>query len=134
VTARAAQEFAAGPDGIAAADAFLIDFGNANGISERVVFRARVCVAELMANALEHGQARPNADKFTVRAEWDGCSTLDLEFTDPSRPFDPTRPAKAPDNESAGGRGLLLVQGLATRSQYRHDGEANRVYLQFLAS
>jgi anti-sigma regulatory factor (Ser/Thr protein kinase) len=134
VTARAAQEFAAGPDGMAAADAFLSDFGTANGIEERVVFRARVCVAELTANALEHGRAHPDADKFTISVAWDEGSTLDLEFADTSNPFDPTRPVRAPDPESAGGRGLLLVQGLATRSHYRRDGGSNRVHLQFSAA
>lgn len=135
-TARVAREFPAAPDAIAAADDFLGDFGNTNAIPERVLFRARVCVAELMANALEHGQASPEADRFTISAEWDGCSTLDLEYTDTTAPFDPTRhegaPDSAPGSASEGGRGLRLMRGLASGCRYRHDGERNRVGLRFL--
>jgi anti-sigma regulatory factor (Ser/Thr protein kinase) len=125
------------PSGVTAVDDFLANFGNANGIVERLVFRARVCVAELAANAIEHGQARPDEDCFTVTVDWDGRSTLDVEFTDSSRPFDPTRPEAVPDSfnrERAGGVGLRLLQGLATRSSYHHDGGSNRVRLQFLAA
>ena len=136
VTAHVAREFPAGPDAIAAADDFLGDFGKTNAIPERVLFRARVCVAELMANALEHGQASPDADCFTISAEWNGCSTLDVEFTDTTAPFDPTRHEGAPDSApysgSEGGRGLRLMRGLASGSRYRHDGERNRVSLRFL--
>jgi anti-sigma regulatory factor (Ser/Thr protein kinase) len=137
VALHATRTFAAGPDGVAAADSFLDEFGHINGVAERVVFRARVCVAELAANVLEHGQAGPDTDSFTVTIGWDGSSMLDLEFTDTSRPFDPTRPEAVPADlgiETTGGRGLRLLQGLATRSQYRRDGKLNRVNLQFLAS
>ena len=132
VTAHVAREFPAAPDAIAAADDFLGDFGKTNAIPERVVFRARVCVAELMANALEHGQASPEADCFTISAEWNGCSTLDVEYTDTTAPFDPTRHEGTSGSANEGGRGLRLMRGLASGSRYHHDGERNRVGLQFL--
>ena len=131
---RAARTFAAAPEGIAAADAFLRDIGNDNGIPERIVFRARVCVAELAANILEHGQTQSDTNSFTVTVAWDGTETLDLEFADTSRPFDPTRPEAVPhdpDCELASGRGLRLVQALPARSRYSHDGKLNRTRLEF---
>lgn len=131
--AHAAEEYAAGADGITAVDNFLVDFGLANNVAERAIFRARVCVAELMANALEHGKARPDADRFMVSVDWDGVATLDLEFADTSAWFDPTRPVALPDRQTVGGRGLLLVQRLATSARYHHDGRSNRVHLRFLA-
>ena len=41
-----------------------------------------------MANALEHGKARPDADRFMVSVDWDGVATSDLEFADTSAWFD----------------------------------------------
>jgi anti-sigma regulatory factor (Ser/Thr protein kinase) len=134
VALRAARTFAAAPEGIAAADAFLRDIGNDNDIPERAIFRARVCVAELAANILEHGQAPSDRNTFTVAVAWGWGATLDLEFADTSRPFDPTRPEAVPhdpDCELANGRGLRLVQTLPARSRYSHDGKLNRTRLEF---
>src|SRR5690348_6815226 len=83
------RTFRATPEDISAADAWTEEAGRHWGIAERTTFRARLCVAEIVANVLEHGPpALPPADfAVTLRRRGDG---LDLEIVDSGRPFDVT--------------------------------------------
>src|SRR5690349_3430096 len=88
------RSYIATPDRLADIDGWLEQAGGAWRLPEVVVFRARVCVAEILANLLEHGRARPDGDdiRITLRP----CPpALDLEILDSGRPFDPTRRAAA---------------------------------------
>ena len=132
----ATRTFDARPDQLAEIDDFVAAFGSANALPEPVVFRARVCAAELAANVLEHGGARPEIDKMTVGVSADSASgTLSMTFTDTTAPFDPTRPEAISDlsaGDRVGGRGLKLVQNLSSSRSYRHDGAHNIVRLEFI--
>ena len=104
------------------------------GENERTVFRTRLCVAELAANVIEHGCARPGDDHIvvTLRHLGDG---IGVEFLDSCAPFDPTREIAATKAASIeamdpGGRGLLLVRAYAQDLAYRNDGTRNRVTLK----
>jgi anti-sigma regulatory factor (Ser/Thr protein kinase) len=135
VSADAARSFDARPDELVAIDDFIIAFGLANGVPDKIVFRARVCIAELAANALEHGRAQPGVDNFEVGIATDGPKALKVTFADTTPAFDPTGPEPELDDRDAervGGRGLKLVHGLPTASRYGHDGHRNIVQLQFL--
>ena len=103
------------------------------GANERAMFGARLCVAELAANAVEHGVARTDADHMvvTVRRRGNG---IELEFLDSRAPFDPTGHARAAAAQSVksevpGGYGLPLLHAYATGLTYSHDGTYNRVRL-----
>jgi anti-sigma regulatory factor (Ser/Thr protein kinase) len=132
------RTFRATPEDISAADAWIEEVGRHWGIAERTTFRARICVAEIATNVLEHGASAAGSAEFdvTLRRRGDG---LDLEITDSGRPFDVTT---APDAEvphsletaRIGGLGLHLVRSYAEDISYRHDGVRNRLKLHLPAA
>jgi anti-sigma regulatory factor (Ser/Thr protein kinase) len=123
---------------IAAADAWVEQIGRSWGIPERTAFGARICVAEIAANVLEHGAAPRKAVELGVtlcRRE----SGLEIEITDSGPPFDPTAVTERPlpqslDEAEVGGLGLRLVRSYACDITYRHDGVCNRLKLHLPAS
>ncbi|MFD9975905.1 ATP-binding protein [Streptomyces sp. NPDC059017] len=80
---------------------------------------AALVVAELAANAVTHARVRGRCFRLTLTIETP--DTLRVEVTDPrgDRPLQPrtaaTATAAAPDPTAESGRGLLLVDALATR-------------------
>ena len=94
--------------------------------SERTMFNARLCIAELAANAFEHGGSKPDDHIVVMLRQVDG--SLEIEFLDSLRPFDPTTAvaAKSPPS-GAGGLGLTLVRAYANDLSYSNDGTYNRV-------
>jgi len=131
-------KFRATAEGIAAADAWVDEIGRSLGIPERTAFGARLCVAEIAANVLEHGPSPREAVELGVtlcRRE----SGLDIEITDWGAPFDPTAVSERPlpqslDKAEIGGLGLRLVRSYASDITYRHDGVCNRLKLHVPAS
>jgi len=116
---------------VAAIDNWLEEIGTRWGESERAIFGARLCIAELAANAVEHGVASTGADHMVVTLRR-LSSGIEVEFLDSRAPFDPTGPVLAPgtqsiESTSAGGRGLTLLQAYARALTYSHDGTYNRV-------
>jgi anti-sigma regulatory factor (Ser/Thr protein kinase) len=99
-------------------------------VPEDVVFRARVCVAEIAANLIEHGRARPEGDEMTVVLRPDGTG-LEIELTDTGRAFDPTVPPEASSN-GPGGSGLRLFRAYAAAMSYRRDAGRNILRLRVL--
>ena len=75
-------------------DSWVEQIGTQWGESKRTVFGARLCIAELAANVLEHGIAKLANDHIaiTLRRCSDG---IGIEFVDSREPFDPTRNALA---------------------------------------
>ncbi len=132
------RTFRVTPAAISAADAWIEQVSRGWGIAERTVFGARICVAEIAANALEHGAspAQPVELGITLRRRAAG---LDIEITDSGRPFDLTAvtdralPATIEAAE-IGGLGLRLVRSFASDITYRHDGVCNRIKLHLPAA
>ena len=118
---------------IGALDCWIEAVGVRLGASAISVFGARLCIAELAANVLEHGiaQADGGADQITVKV--DRCDDeIKIEFVDTRGPFDPTRevasaPAASLESLDPRGRGLRLVQAYARDLCYSRDGTCNRV-------
>ena len=128
------QTFGISADDIAAIDRWTGTVGGRWGLSERMVFGARLCLAELAANTLEHGGAARGNDRITVamRRAGDG---IEIEFTDARAAFDPTRiaPAASPHAgvmKPPGGLGLKLIRAYADEVSYRDDGVHNRITLK----
>lgn len=94
---------------------------------ERTVFKARLCIAELAANALEHGGSTP--DDHIIVTLRDGGDGVEIEFMDSLKPFDPVTNADGakPQPTEVAGRGLMLVRNYARELSYRNDGTYNRV-------
>jgi anti-sigma regulatory factor (Ser/Thr protein kinase) len=119
---------------ITAMDRWIEDIAAQWGLGERVAFGARLCVAELAANVLEHGVARSHDDQIVIKLERcrDG---IEVEFVDPCGLFDPTlahSPAEGAAN--GGGRGLLLFQSYARDLSYLADGRYNRTRFKIKAA
>ena len=130
--------FHATAEEIAAADAWVDEIGRSWGIPERTAFGARVCIAEIAANVLEHSATPRKAVELGVtlcRRE----SGLDIEITDSGPPFDPTAVGERPlpqslDEAEIGGLGLRLARAYASDITYRRDGLCNRLKLHVPAS
>ena len=126
------QSFLLDRDGITAADVFIERFEQRHGVASALVFRARVCVAELAANALEHGATPGRVDELLLELHWAAPSELSISYADSSRPFDPTAEGAVPaalDLERGGGSGLRLLRQFVRASSYSHDGQHNRLEL-----
>jgi anti-sigma regulatory factor (Ser/Thr protein kinase) len=110
-------------------DGWIERMGAAWGVAADVVFRARVCVAELAANLLEHGRVRHEGDEMTVTLRPDGAA-LDIVVTDTGHAFDPTARSDGTARDGFGGRGLRLLRAYATAMIYRRDGGHNILRLR----
>ena len=129
----ASRAFGISPRDVALIDDWLEQVGGAWDADTRTMFRVRLCVAELAANAVEHGVPRSGAGEMvvTVRRVPDGIA---VEFRDSRAPFDPTVPPPPPRADTVApaepsGRGLLLLHAYARNLAYTHDGTHNRVTL-----
>ena len=125
--------FGVSRDDVAAIDNWLEQIGARWGVNERTMFGARLCIAELAANTLEHGVATSGEDNIIVTARRHPLG-IELEFLDTRAPFDPTvKPARLRhetlDSVDAGGRGLTLIHSYADKLTYSHDGTYNRIGL-----
>jgi serine/threonine-protein kinase RsbW len=121
------------PD-VAAIDRWIEEVATQWGLSERTVFRTRLCVAELAANVVEHGVAcsGDNPIALTLSRLSNG---VEVEFRDSCGPFDPTKAAcqegaLAIESASARGRGLRLLCAYGKDIAYAHEGGRNRVTLR----
>ena len=98
------------------------------GVSEQAAFRARVCIAELAANVLEHGICHADNDHIVITIDGvvDG---IKVEFLDTRAAFDPTVKSSGDQSDTSigGGRGLLLLHAYADNLSYATDGTYNRV-------
>jgi anti-sigma regulatory factor (Ser/Thr protein kinase) len=127
------RSYIATPDRLADIDGWIEQAGSAWQLPEDVVFRARVCVAELLANLLEHGRSRRDGDdlRITLRPS---PPALELEIADSGRPFDPTARAAAavtrPVSDATGGRGLRLIGSYASDMSYGRVGRWNVLSLR----
>jgi anti-sigma regulatory factor (Ser/Thr protein kinase) len=121
------RTFRVTPAEISAADTWIEEVGRRWGLAERMAFGARVCVAEIAANVLEHGSAcaEPVQLAVTLRRSNNG---LDIEITVPNPPLPKTIEAA-----QVGGLGLRLVRFYASELTYRHDGVCNHLLLHFPA-
>jgi sigma-B regulation protein RsbU (phosphoserine phosphatase) len=130
------RSFRVTPDEISAADTWIEEVARRWGLAERTTFGARICVAEIAANVLEHGAAAEPAQLgVTLRRR---ASGLDVEITDSGRPFDPTALPDHPlpdavESAQIGGLGLRLVRSYASEVTYRHDGVRNHLTLHLRA-
>jgi anti-sigma regulatory factor (Ser/Thr protein kinase) len=119
-------------DGISELDGWIERVGGSWRVPDDVVFRARICVAEVAANLMEHGRASPDGDRITVVLRPDE-TTLEIELTDTGRAFDPTAPAAAGTSpDSLGGRGLRLLRAYAAAMSYRRAAGRNILRLRVL--
>ena len=123
------QTFSAGPRSAGLIDDWVAETAARLGIDGRTAFAARVCIAELVDNVVEHGNFKPGDEITLVIRSADGA--MEVEFQDTAQAFDPTKIDGRPQHAEAyeGGRGLMIVKSYAGALAYWHDGRANHVKL-----
>jgi anti-sigma regulatory factor (Ser/Thr protein kinase) len=119
---------------IGAIDCWVEAVGGRWGTSQRTVFAARLCIAELAANVFEHGAAKVDPDQITVTLSRCGDG-IRIEFVDTRGPFDPTsdvaaKPTADLDAVAPRGHGLGLLHAYADELSYRHNGMSNIVSMK----
>jgi anti-sigma regulatory factor (Ser/Thr protein kinase) len=112
---------------VAAIDTWLEEIATQWSLNETVAFKARVCIAELAANVLEHGIAKSDDDCIVVtvdRLE----DEIQVEFVDSRHAFDPTVSATTKNHaqSNGGGAGLVLLQAYACDLTYTAEANSNR--------
>ncbi|MFD9124513.1 ATP-binding protein [Kitasatospora sp. NPDC059571] len=91
-------------------------------LSEEILQAVRLCTSELVANAVEHG-----GGTCRVRASWTG-SHLRVDVIDTSSNAPETG---CPTWDAIRGRGMLLVESLATTWGWEPRGDGKTVYALF---
>ncbi|PWS34621.1 hypothetical protein DFH01_24110 [Falsiroseomonas bella] len=114
------------PEGLEAAQARIEAFLEQGGASERVRYKVRLILDEMIANLQLHG--RFDADRLArARLRWDGAG-VQLRLEDTAAPFDPraTADPRSPpslDDDRVGGLGLSLVRKMAEIRGYSRLAE-----------
>src|SRR5580704_722781 len=100
--ARAAetQAFHASAAEIGEIDRWVEELGAQWGMPERTVFRARVCIAEIAANVIEHGATRPDGDQIIITLR-NQAPAVEIEFADTGKAFNPVGPPADASADSA---------------------------------
>jgi anti-sigma regulatory factor (Ser/Thr protein kinase) len=129
------QAFQASAADIGEMDRWVEELGVRWGIPERTVFRARVCIAEIAANVLEHGATGPDGDQIIITLR-DQAPAVEVEIADTGKAFNPVTPpddAQAVAVETEGGRGLQLLRSYASAIDYKRERDRNILLFRVLA-
>ena len=121
--------------GVNPADAGIMDNWAANiggrwSVDARTLFAARLCIAELFNNVIEHGTNRSSDDHVVLTLKRQDTGLV-VEFMDTRGKFDPTNTIGRSERlvKAVGGHGLLLVRAYASELGYHYDGKYNRTTL-----
>jgi anti-sigma regulatory factor (Ser/Thr protein kinase) len=124
---------------IADMDGWVERIGTRWAIPERAMFHARVCIAEVAANVLEHGGTLDGGcDRIIITLRHRGPG-VEIEVIDGGIAFNPVdaripAPADATDNGAEGGRGLLLLHSYASQMKYRRERGQNILLFRISAT
>lgn len=132
------QAFHASAADIGEMDRWVEELGARWGIPERTVFRARVCIAEIAANVLEHGATRPDGDQIIITLR-DQAPAVEIEIADTGKAFNPVTSAAEADAEAdrsatEGGRGLQLLHSYASAIDYKRERDRNILLFRVLSA
>jgi anti-sigma regulatory factor (Ser/Thr protein kinase) len=125
------------PVGLEAGQARVAAFLEQGGASERIRYKVRLVLDEMIANLQLHGRFLGAPPPVRVDLHWDGLSVL-LRMEDTAAPFDPRatpEPSGPPslDDDRVGGLGLSLVRKMAEIRDYTRTAE-DRNLTEFVIS
>ena len=115
-------------------DRWVEELGIQWGIPERTVLRARICIAEIAANVLEHGATHPDGDQIVITLR-NRAPSLEIEIADSGNAFNPSTPPETAsagpiESTTAGGRGLRLLHSYASAMDYKRDRDQNILFFR----
>ena len=118
---------------IAAVAARIDEFCEAEGVAPEVAYAVNLALDELLSNTISHGYRDEEAHRIEVIIRIEG-ETLVVVTVDDGVAFDPTRvpepdPTATLDEIEPDGLGLLLVNRMMDRVEYRRQGGCNVVIL-----
>jgi anti-sigma regulatory factor (Ser/Thr protein kinase) len=114
----------------------VMEFCAANSLDDEAEFQLSLVLEELFVNAVRHGGCEGMADAAHVRLRC-AAESVEVEFRDRGRAFDPTTAPDADIHASLGERGGLgihLVRGIMSHLQYERDGEWNQLRMRRVAA
>jgi serine/threonine-protein kinase RsbW len=121
-------ELHATPDEVMRAVDALREFGEQQGVPDRVMFGLALALEECASNVVNHALGHDPERSFRVGFE---CTddTLSVELRDDGPPFDPTAIAAtepvASDEREPGGWGVQLARRHVTEMHYAREGDVN---------
>lgn len=133
----ASRTFAIEAGEIAAVDDWIETIGGRWALPRQTVLRARLCIAELATNLLEHAAPRASDRvSVTLRQLDDG---IGVDMVDSCAPFDlrqvpETLEASSIEQALPGGRGVRLVRAFARSLSYRSSDGRNHVSFEIAAA
>jgi sigma-B regulation protein RsbU (phosphoserine phosphatase) len=109
------------------------DFGAANHLDDRTVYRLNLALDELVTNTISYGFADDGEHEIVVKLTLEG-NVLKAELQDDGKAFDPMS-APSPDLDASveerkiGGLGIHFVRTLMDRIDYHRTGGTNRLVM-----
>lgn len=122
---------------IADVQAALRAFGEAHGLSDRIVHGLELAADEMLSNVIRHGFPDAQHDRDIRCSAHVADGTVAFAIRDNGAPFDPLEDAPPPDLESGaedapiGGLGVHIVKSLADSCGYSRDDGRNRLELRW---
>lgn len=104
------------------------NFGEENGLSEKMVFDANLILEEIISNIIFYGYDDENEHEIVLEMNLDG-ENLKIRIQDDAKPFNPLE-SRTPDldlpleDRPIGGLGIYLTHKLVDNMEYkRTDGK-----------
>ena len=89
-----------------------------------------VAVGEAVANVIRHAYKGDARQRFSLLCN-EGNGAVEIELRDQGEPFDPPKePIAPPDETSAGGRGIFMMQAIMDEVEYTRQGNTNSVRMK----
>jgi anti-sigma regulatory factor (Ser/Thr protein kinase) len=117
-------------DELGRAGSWLAEWARPHGLGDERLYALRLCLEEVLANIVMHGDAGSIPIEIELSREGD---EIVMTVCDGGRPFDPSRPSGPAAPDAIGGHGLTLIQSYASHLDYRRRPDGNRLELRFSA-
>ena len=118
-----------GPEGLEPVRLAVLQHLTDSAVDRSAIYRCELVLEEIVLNIIRHVQAGPEGTtlELTVTVE---AGRVELCFTDPGPPFDPTRHPSPPlpgrlEEAQPGGLGIHLVRRMTQGLTYTRDGDRN---------
>jgi len=111
------------------ASVWIRGLGSDLGLDPEQIFRAELCLTEIVTNAVTHADQASSLPQIEIRVEVER-DAVRIEVRDDAAPFDPLsiptlQKPRALNDDREGGFGIPLVEAFADECAYQRQGEHN---------